>query len=103
MDIVLERLKQEFNVKSDRALSDKLGLSTSGISMSRSKKALPYAAIVKTCAKYSVSTDNIFGIKLDNSENKRPQSLPNTVISQPKGLTAKDLLAVNTMVDKVLK
>lgn len=105
LDAVLNRLQKVLKVTSDRALSDKLGLSTSGIAMSRKKNVLPYAAIVNTCMQHNVSTDEIFGItgSVSAQTSFTNESEPATTPAEPKALNADDLLAANAMVEKVLE
>jgi hypothetical protein len=100
LNAVIKRLEKELETKSDRALSAKLGLSTSGIAMSRKKNMLPYTAIVTTCIKHGISTDRIFGIT--GTADTQSNATEEREVKQQPGLTTADLLAASNMVEEVL-
>ncbi|MBQ4840201.1 helix-turn-helix domain-containing protein, partial [Pseudoalteromonas luteoviolacea] len=69
IDLVIERLREQLSVKSNRALSEKLGLSHSGVAMARKKGTLPYGPIVNACVNYKISLDEVFGIDVDQTSD----------------------------------
>ncbi|MBS3796688.1 hypothetical protein [Pseudoalteromonas sp. BDTF-M6] len=100
LDGVIDRLAEAFDAPSDRALSLKLGLSHSGIAMARRKNSLPYSAIVNSCAKYGLSTDEIFGIKVAKSKPSPIQ--PQQKEPEKRVPNVDDLIAADALVEKVL-
>ncbi|MCG7545567.1 helix-turn-helix domain containing protein [Pseudoalteromonas sp. MM17-2] len=94
IDAVLERAKSEFGVKSYRQLSEALGMSVSGVSVSRQKGTLPYGALVEGCIKFNISLDKIFF----GDSSKQSQ----TALSQTQQLSKDDLIKANQTVDRVL-
>ncbi|MBQ4840199.1 helix-turn-helix domain-containing protein, partial [Pseudoalteromonas luteoviolacea] len=69
IDKVIDILRDKLGVNSDRALAMELGLSHSGISMSKKKGTLPYTSIVATCKKKKISLDEVFGIDVDQTSD----------------------------------
>ena len=103
---VICRLRQKFGVTSNRALSEQLGLSQSGIAMAKKKGSLPYAAIVNTCMKRQISLDDVFGIY--NSQGKAStndcdaNNTSNKVEEQGQFYSVDDAVAANAIVEKIL-
>jgi hypothetical protein len=99
IDLVLNRLHNKLNTKSDRGLSLKLGLSESAIAVSKNKKAIPYSAIVLTCLKYSISIDEVFDnhVEIKNSDYRESRNDSNTI-----GYSADKLLEVCNEVERIL-
>lgn len=60
-DAVLARLKQALNLKSDRALSRKLGLVDNSIAQSKGQGSIPIKNIITKCIEEDISLDHIFG------------------------------------------
>ncbi|OCQ21942.1 hypothetical protein A7985_09030 [Pseudoalteromonas luteoviolacea] len=100
---VVDRLQKRFAVKSDRALSMKLGLSHSVIAMAKKKRSLPYAAIVSMCKKEKISLDEVFGIEVDqasgssSTEEKEP-----TKSEEVSRNSAEDALAAIALVEQII-
>ncbi|KZN39826.1 hypothetical protein [Pseudoalteromonas luteoviolacea] len=103
IDLVIERLRKELGVKSNRALSEKLGLSHSGVAMARKKGTLPYGPIVNGCIHYKISLDEVFGIELDqasgssSTEEKEP-----TKSEEVSRNSAEDALAAIALVEQII-
>lgn len=60
-DAVIARLKQAFNLKSDRALSRKLELVDHAIAQFKGQGSLPIKNIITKCVEEDISLDHIFG------------------------------------------
>lgn len=60
-DAVIARLKQAFNLKTDREVSRKLKLVDHAIAQSKGKGSLPLKNIIITCVEEDISLDHIFG------------------------------------------
>ncbi|PAJ71658.1 hypothetical protein CJF42_25540 [Pseudoalteromonas sp. NBT06-2] len=103
VDLVYNELCKQFNVKSYRALSLAMGLSVSAVGNARGRDSLPWEGVIIACKKRGISLDKLFEIEIVNTETDSNKTQPTKAPIQQKGLTAEDLLAVNTMVDKVLK
>lgn len=104
---VICRLQHKFGVTSNRALSEQLGLSQSGIAMAKRKRSLPYAAIVSACIKRQISLDDVFGIEasktaVNSSTKKDQESTRGDVASEGNSLNVEDAKAANTLVEKIL-
>lgn len=63
IELTTQRLKKEFDVSSNRALSLAMGLSQSTFINAMKRSSLPYEGIIKACIAKSISLDDIFGIK----------------------------------------
>ncbi|USE71509.1 hypothetical protein CTT31_20705 [Pseudoalteromonas maricaloris] len=98
IDKVIELLHEKFDVSSDRALSLKLGLSHSGIAMAKKKGTLPYAAIVNACIKNEISLDEVFGIAVNQLQNRSPKDKKDS--SLPKN-SVEDALVALALVEKI--
>ncbi|MET1253966.1 hypothetical protein [Aliikangiella maris] len=59
-EVVLKRMKDKLDIKSDRALSRAMGMTDSGVATARSTKSLPIIPIVRTCIAQDLSLDEIF-------------------------------------------
>lgn len=60
-EAVITRLKQAFNLKTDREVSKKLGLVDHAIAQSKKQTSLPLKNIISTCVAEDISLDHIFG------------------------------------------
>ena len=93
---VIERLKVKLSVKSNRGLSDVLGMSSAGISSGRRNNTLPYAPIVETCLKKGIDLQYIFSGTLSKSTiSQSPAQAVDT-------FSKSDLIRASEMVDRVL-
>ncbi|KZN30074.1 hypothetical protein N480_03775 [Pseudoalteromonas luteoviolacea S2607] len=103
IDKVIDILRDKLGASSDRALAMELGLSHSGISMSKKKGTLPYTSIVATCKKKKISLDEVFGIEVDqapgssSTEEKEP-----TKSEEVSRNSAEDALAAIALVEQII-
>ena len=58
-----KKLKDEFGVTSERALSLAMGLSQSAFLNAMNRGTLPYEGIVRACVERGISLDSIFGLQ----------------------------------------
>jgi len=103
VSVIYNELYKQFNVKSDRALSMAMGLSVSAVGNARGRDSLPWEGVISACKRNGISLDDLFEIEVVKTQENYNKTQPISAPIQPKGLTAKDLLAVNVMVDKVLE
>ncbi|AZZ98268.1 helix-turn-helix domain-containing protein [Pseudoalteromonas sp. R3] len=101
---VISKLQKKFGVSSDRALSEELGLSHSGIAMARKKETLPYAAIVLACIKKGVSLDEIFEIESKSKSNDATfnDKKPTVESSGSVRNSTEDALAALALVEEIM-
>ena len=93
---VIDRLKKKLVIKSNRGLSELLGMSTSGISSGRRINTLQYAPIVETCLNRGIDLQYIFTGQY--SESATSQSPTQAKVA----LTQEDLIRASEIVDRVL-
>jgi hypothetical protein len=103
---VICRLRDKFEVSSNRALSEQLGLSQSGIAMAKKKSSLPYAAIVNACIQRQISLDDVFGIEsernsVDSAKKKIDESKRDSE-DKDSHYSVADAVAANSLVEKIL-
>lgn len=60
-EAVIARLKQAFNLTSDRDVAKKLGLVDHAIAQSKAQGSLPLKNIISKCVEEDISLDHIFG------------------------------------------
>ena len=59
-NIIINNLKYELNIDTDRELSERLGLNRGSFSERKVRKSLPYKQIVELCLTQNISLDKIF-------------------------------------------
>ncbi|NOU50250.1 bacteriophage CI repressor [Pseudoalteromonas sp. JBTF-M23] len=105
VDLVIERLSNRLNVKSDRALSKEMGLSLSAVNQARKRGSLPWEGLIGLCKAKGISLDWLFDI--NPSDNKKHNLGPtpeliHSKVNVDKELIRAELISVSTFVDEVM-
>ncbi|QLJ09761.1 hypothetical protein H3302_07905 [Pseudoalteromonas sp. MT33b] len=100
IELAAQKLKKEFGVGSERALSLAMGLSQSAFLNAMNRGTLPYEGIVKACVDRGISLDHIFGLKHTSSKS-------NLQLNEPKPessyhLVKEEVIHIDNLVESIM-
>ena len=95
-DEVIDRLKNELSVSSNRGLSELLGMSSAGISAGKRNDTLPYMPIVETCINNGIDLQYIFTGEYSKPTNSQSPAQAEDLF------TKEDMIQASEIVDRVL-
>ncbi|ENN99795.1 MULTISPECIES: hypothetical protein [Pseudoalteromonas] len=100
IEIAAKKLKNEFGVTSERALSLAMGLSQSAFLNAMNRGTLPYEGIVKSCVERGISLDSIFGLKPKAiGTNQLNEPTPKFIHSEE---FKNEVIHIDTLVESIL-